>query len=90
MQMLMPAYLTKQQLVDTLVDVLNIVATGDSFEGTLSYEMPWSEANGDPVTDPSYDGFRVRAVYRTGNAMGQGGVRTIGEMREVSEDGVVR
>jgi hypothetical protein len=89
-QMSVPAYLTKQQLIDVLIDVLNVVCADDSFEGSLSYEFPWNQAHGDPVTDPSPNGFRVRASYRIGNSMGQGGLRTIGEMREVTADGVVK
>lgn len=89
MQMLVPAFQTKQQLIAALVDIINLVAADDTFEGSLSYEFPWHEDRGDPVSDPG-EGFRVRASYRIGNSMGQGGMRTLGEMREVTEDGVVR
>lgn len=37
---------------------------------------------GDPVTDPDGPGFRVRASYRIGNSMGQGGLRMIGEWQD--------
>jgi quinol monooxygenase YgiN len=73
-----PAYLTKGQLLAVLDEVRQLVAENDSFEGSLSYELPWSTELGDPVDD-SRSGFRVRASYRTGNSMGQGGMRMIGE-----------
>ena len=88
-EMLVPAYLSKEQLIGVLVDMLNLVCADDSFEGSLSYELPWQKQCGDPVTDPTGPGFRVRASYRTGNSMGQGGMRTVGEMREVTKEGVM-
>lgn len=73
-----PTYLTKDQFVAVLEDMRDKVLANDSFEGSLSYELPWSTELGDPVDD-SRSGFRVRASYRTGNSMGQGGMRMIGE-----------
>lgn len=81
MTKLVPAYMTKEQLIGVLDDMKALVAGDDSFEGSMSYEFPWSTENGDPVDDPR-GGFRVRASYRTGNSMGQGGMRMIGEWRD--------
>lgn len=81
----MPVHLTKEQFLAVLDDIRDLVVADDSFEGSLSYELPWN-TRCDPVNedDPS-DGFRVRASYRTGNSMGQGGMRMLGEMREVPD-----
>jgi hypothetical protein len=59
------------------------VMEGDSMEGSIEYLLP-------PTPDELPDGeghakwadaeFAVRASYRVGNSMGQGGVRMIGEM----------
>jgi hypothetical protein len=81
---MMPVYATREQLLGVLADMINLVAANDSFEGSLSYEFPWSQEIGDPETDPP-GGFRVQASYRVGNSMGQGGLRMIGEMREVPD-----
>lgn len=83
---LMPVYLTKDQFLAVLDDIRELVVADDSFEGSLSYELPWNTYC-DPVRedDPSGPGFRVQASYRTGNSMGQGGMRMLGEMREVPD-----
>lgn len=83
-QRLAPAYLTKDEFLAILDDIRNLVAANDSFEGSLSYELPWSTELGDPVDD-SRSGFRVRASYRTGNSMGQGGMRMLSEWMEVPD-----
>ena len=75
-QRMMPVFNTKEQLLWILDDIRARVVADDSFEGSLSYELPDDD-------DPA-DGFRVQASYRTGNSMGQGGLRMIGEMREVA------
>jgi hypothetical protein len=78
----MPVYLTVDELVALLDDLRTRVAAGDSFEGSIEYTMPWSVELGDPEDDPSgQPGFRVRAAYRVGNTMGQGGMVMVGEMR---------
>lgn len=74
-QRMMPRFLTKGQLLAILEDIRTVVANDDSFEGSFSYEFPDDD-------DPP-NGFRVRASYRTGNSMGQGGMRMIGEWVEV-------
>jgi hypothetical protein len=70
-QKFVPSYVCQESFVALLDDVRQRVASGDSFEGSLSYEFPW---DGD---EPK--GFRVRASYRIGNSEGQGGMRMIGE-----------
>ena len=78
---LIATYLSKDEFLVVLDDMRALVAAGDSFEGSLSYEFPWNTEMGDPADDPA-DGFRVRASYRTGNSMGQGGMRMVGEWDE--------
>lgn len=85
MQRMMPVYLTKEQLLAVLEEVQALVAADDSFEGSLSYEFPWHTEIGDSADDPDGPGFRVQASYRMGNSMGQGGIRMIGELREVPD-----
>lgn len=85
--MMMPVYMSKDDLLAVLDDVRAQVAADDSFEGSLSYEFPWHTEMGDPADDPTGPGFRVRASYRIGNSMGQGGMRIAGEMREIESDG---
>jgi len=79
---LIPTYMSKDEFLVILDDIRTLVAAGDSFEGSLSYELPWHHTEmGDPAEDP-FDGFRVRASYRTGNSMGQGGMRLVGQWDE--------
>lgn len=75
-------YMTKDQLLAVLDDIKSLISEDDSFEGSLSYEFPWSKEAGDPADDPKGNGFRVQASYRMGNSMGQGGLRMIGEWAE--------
>lgn len=74
-----PVFLTRAELIEVLDDIRRRVEAGDSWEGHLEYLLPWSEEMGDPETDEG-DGFRVRAGWRVGNLMGQGGMRIIGKM----------
>lgn len=74
--------MTKDELLAELDAMRTLVAKDDSFEGSLSYELPWHTEVGDPVSDPDGPGFRVRASYRTGNLMGQGGMHLVGEWSE--------
>jgi len=78
---LIPTYMSKDEFLVILDDIRTLVAAGDSFEGSLSYELPWHTEMGDPAEDP-FGGFRVRASYRTGNSMGQGGMRLVGQWDE--------
>lgn len=80
MQQLIPAYLSKDEFVAVLEDVLGLVKADDSMEGSIIYETP-------ELTDPDGIGYRVRASYRYGNTMGQGFLRMIGEWRETAVDG---
>lgn len=66
-----PASLTHAELVEVVEDFGEGVRTGDTLEGFLEItigDMP--------------DRFDVRARYRTGNLLGQGGYRMVGEFRE--------
>jgi hypothetical protein len=85
----MPVYATKEDLLTILADMSALIAADDSFEGSLQYELPWcgwAEAPLKPgEADDPPDGFRVQASYRTGNSRGQGALRMIGELREISE-----
>lgn len=74
-----PIFLTQEQLVELLTDILNRVKAHDSFEGSIEYTMPWNKEFGDPETDGG-NGYRVRAAYRVGNSQGQGGMRMVGKV----------
>jgi hypothetical protein len=63
------AGMTTSEFLDVLDDIRGRVAEGDSFEGYVEYVIP--EKPRDGVT------FDVRAGYRVGNSMGQGGFRLI-------------
>jgi hypothetical protein len=54
-----------------LRDMADHVQAHDSLEGSIEYSMPDSSAGDVEVM--------VRASYRIGNSMGQGGVRIVGE-----------
>jgi hypothetical protein len=75
-QQLIPRFCSKEELLATLDDIRARLAADDSFEGSLSWEFPWPD-------DPDGQGFRVRASFRIGNSMGQGGMRMIGEWAEI-------
>jgi hypothetical protein len=75
-----PIYLTKDEFLSLLDDVRRHVEADDSYEGHLEYTFPWSAEVGDPETDPPGPGFRVRAGYRVGNLMGQGGFVMVGKV----------
>jgi hypothetical protein len=70
--MSLPAML---QLLD---DIRRRVADGDSFEGFLEYLMPE-----EPTETRVFD---VRAGYRVGNSMGQGGFRIVEADDEAADD----
>lgn len=112
---LVPVGMTKDELLDVLDDIRGRVAAGDSFEGSLSYEMPrsmfdeiklryaireaWPHRHTPGVRlslrsllksmrqmRESRKDFDVRASYRIGNSMGQGGVSMVGEWKGVEPD----
>jgi hypothetical protein len=63
---------SKDELLEILDDIRAVVAADDSFEGSIEYLMP------EPL---GLEGdFAVRASYRVGNSMGQGGVSLVGEV----------
>jgi len=79
---LVPEPCSKETLLAILDDVRFHVEQDDSFEGFVEYTFPWAEEMGDPETDDRDEiDFRVKASYRIGNTMGQGGMRIIGKMQ---------
>lgn len=57
--------LNSQSLVMVLRDMANLIEKNDSFEGQINYTC---------LDDDCEVGqFEVKAFYRTGNSMGQGG-----------------
>jgi hypothetical protein len=70
---LRPIPMRKADLLEVLDGMRAAVEADDSFEGNLEYLMPDEPADGID--------FSVTAVYRVGNAMGQGGVHMVGEVR---------
>jgi hypothetical protein len=88
----MPVWMSHGHLVATLQDILDHVAAGDSFEGSIEYLLP---GPGDQEHFPEFRdapedewmrGFLVQASYRIGNTQGQGSLRMIGQFREVPEE----
>lgn len=71
----MPVPMTSDELLEVLDDLTARVRAGDSFEGSLEYLMPTDEVVPDGTE------FMVRAAYRIGNTLGQGGMRLIGDLR---------
>jgi hypothetical protein len=71
-----PRALPHGALLALLDDITARVRSGDSFEGTITWSIPE-----DPDADPQ--SFDVTASYRIGNMQGQGGMRVIGEFREL-------
>jgi hypothetical protein len=66
----LPVNISHADLVAILTDILARVKTGDSYEGYVSWTLPFDNA----APDRSFD---VIAGYRTGNLGGQGGMRII-------------
>jgi hypothetical protein len=71
-----PVNLSHEDLLTVLDDIRARVAEGDSFEGHIEWMIPVDD-------DAPARSFDVQASYRVGNTMGQGGMRMIGEWREV-------
>lgn len=63
-----PVAMTTEELLQVLDDIRARVADGDSFEGHIEYSMP---------DEPGTADFMVRAGYRIGNSLGQGGFRIV-------------
>lgn len=62
--------MSREGLISLLDDIRASVASGDSFEGHIRYQVPESDTAALP--------FDVAAVYRIGNRVGQGGCVVIG------------
>jgi hypothetical protein len=62
-----PTTLSKAELADLFLALHYRIADGDSFGGSLEYEL---DDNGD---------FSVQGCYRVGNSEGQGGMVVLGE-----------
>ena len=75
-----PEPVSKETLLAVLDDIRAHVEADDSWEGYVEYTMPWNEEMGDRETDGKEIDFRLKAGYRTGNTMGQGGFRMIGKV----------
>lgn len=73
---LIPSNMPKAELLHVLDDIRARVEAGDSWEGFIEYAFPDEDA------DPG--SFNVRASYRIGNTMGQGGTRMFGKITEGS------
>lgn len=71
------------ELAKTLREMAAAVEAGDSFEGSIEYLMPqplidsWPGPGNHPGLT-GLDEYAVRASYRVGNSMGQGGVVLFG------------
>lgn len=73
---MIPVNMSQRDLLAVLDDIRARIAEGDSFEGHIEWLMPMD----DNAPARSFD---VRASYRVGNTMGQGGMRMIGQWAEV-------
>jgi hypothetical protein len=71
-----PIPATKAEVLSVLSEILYIVEHDDSFEGSFEYTMP-------EPGDPPDTRFRLRAAYRVGNSMGQGGLKMVGSMEPI-------
>lgn len=68
----LPVPSTYPAVAALLRNMADLVEAGDSFEGSIEYGLP--DVPGDP------DEVMVRASFRIGNSMGQGGVRIVGTL----------
>lgn len=74
--------MTTQDLLAILDDIRQRVASGDSFEGNLTWAMPIPDETHPEEYGPFVQ-FLVTGGYRIGNSQGQGGFRMVGQLREV-------
>jgi hypothetical protein len=96
--MIEPVPLTKGQLLAELRNMLRLIEADDSFEGSITYMLPSDEDEELRGAVPGEHYAMVIANYRTGNSMGQGGMRIVGKVgfnqvdpntaREIEEDDV--
>lgn len=71
MSNLLPEPMPKDALLEVLRHITASIEADDSFEGFFTYSLPEPE-------DPPGTEFRLAAMYRIGNSMGQGGYQMIG------------
>jgi len=77
----LPVPSTYAEVAAILRNMATLVEAGDSFEGSIEYSIPTSEdALPPPTLDEEQPEVMVRAAYRVGNSMGQGGMHIIGTM----------
>lgn len=73
-----------EEVAALLRNMADHVEAGDSFEGSCEWSMPDIPEHvfsGQPEpADYEHPDVMLRAVYRVGNSMGQGGVRIIGTL----------
>jgi hypothetical protein len=69
----------KATLLAIIDDIRASIAADDSFEGSIEYLMP------EPLGLDANADFAVRASYRVGNSMGQGGSCMYGTMESAGE-----
>lgn len=86
----LPIATTYEGVADVLRNMADHVAAGDSFEGSIEYQMPdvpdWAQ-RGEPKPDGWVDDeVLMRCSYRVGNSQGQGGVRIVGSINEGTGD----
>ncbi len=65
-----PKQQTKVQLIEALRNIAQAIEADDSFEGSIEYSIAGPQL------------FDVRAFWRVGNSMGQGGSISIGAFPE--------
>ena len=71
-----PVILNRGQLIDVVTDILNGINSGDTLEGSVEFLM-----NLDGDSEPRWN---VQASYRVGNLNGQGGLRLVGEVEDLT------
>jgi hypothetical protein len=77
----LPVPASYAQVAAILRDMAALVEAGNSWEGSIEYLIPTAEdALPPPASDDEQPEVVVRASYRIGNSMGQGGVRIIGTL----------
>lgn len=76
---------TKAELIEILENILEAIKTDDSFEGFVEYLMPISSPEDEELAarDPRWAeaDFAVRARFRVGNSIGQGGMQAFTKPR---------
>lgn len=74
----LPVTVSREMLAMLLRDMAARVEANDSWEGSIEWTIALED---DPNFDQEVDNpVMVRAAYRVGNSMGQGGMRIVGTM----------